>query len=454
MMIIWRCLRVVYGAAAVMVVAVLLASVPAYGQLGGLFGFTEDQEVELGRRAALEFEREFPLLDDPDVVAYIEKIGRKLVAVSGRPNISYTFKVVDAEQVNAISLPGGYVYVFRGLILAADEESELAGVIAHEVGHIVARHGVEQLKRGQLFGLGAAVFGQILGGGAKSGSGPSIGELAVNLIGTGAYRSFSREAETEADRLGVRILYDAGYTPTSFVTFLDKLDARKGRDPLSLRDFFSTHPSPAQRRANVGGLIARLPTRPDAVRDTRRFQLVKQLVSGLTPPRRAAAPPPARPGRLTRVTSYRATPGERGLHSYSDETGRQLIDGQYGTDEVDSDLGSGRGYEWIAWRKPNPRIVFDLGRPQRVRAVRIHINRRSDRRIEPPKTVRIFFSSDGSSINYSRVKSTTQIIFLDGRSRSIRILTPGAVGRYVAVELTDGDPQSWIFVDEILLEAG
>ena len=235
MMIIWRCLRVVYGAAAVMVVAVLLASVPAYGQLGGLFGFTEDQEVELGRRAALEFEREFPLLDDPDVVAYIEKIGRKLVAVSGRTNISYTFKVVDAEQVNAISLPGGYVYVFRGLILAADEESELAGVMAHEVGHIVARHGVEQLKRGQLFGLGAAVFGQILGGGAKSGSGPSIGELAVNLIGTGAYRSFSREAETEADRLGVRILYDAGYTPTSFVTFLDKLDARKGRDPLSLR---------------------------------------------------------------------------------------------------------------------------------------------------------------------------------------------------------------------------
>ncbi|MCH7645999.1 MAG: M48 family metalloprotease [Nitrospinae bacterium] len=156
MMIIWRCLRVVYGAAAVMVVAVLLASGPAYGQLGGLFGFTEDQEVELGRRAALEVEREFPLLDDPDVVAYIEKIGRKLVAVSGRANIPYTFKVVDLEQVNAISLPGGYVYVFRGLILAADEESELAGVMAHEVGHIVARHGVEQPKRSQLFGLGAA----------------------------------------------------------------------------------------------------------------------------------------------------------------------------------------------------------------------------------------------------------------------------------------------------------
>ncbi|MFQ5893239.1 MAG: M48 family metallopeptidase, partial [Nitrospinota bacterium] len=394
------------GALGVVVVVVLLAAGAANGQVGGLFGLTEGQELELGRRASFEIERKLQLLDNPLVVGYVENLGRKLVDVSGRPTIPYTFKVVDAKEVNAFALPGGYVYVFRGLLLAADEESELAGVMAHEVGHVVARHGVEQLRRAQLFSLGAAVFGQLLGGGGQAQSGPNIAELAVSLIGTGTYLSFSREAEAEADRLGVRMLYDAGYTPESFVTFLEKLEARRGRDPLSLREFFSTHPSPAQRRANVGGLIARLPPRPEAVRDTPRFQRIKKLLSGLAPPRRAAVPAPARPGRLARVVSYQATPGERGLHSYADETGRQLVDGQYGTNEVDADLGSGRGYEWVAWRRSEPRVVFDLGRPRSVRAVRLHINRRSDRRIEPPMTVRLFFSRDGRTIAYSRVKTT------------------------------------------------
>lgn len=443
------------GALAVVVaVAVVLTSGVAYGQLGAFFGLSDEQEIELGRRAAEEVERQFPLVTNRHVVSYVEDLGRKLVAASGRTNIPYTFKVIDSEQVNAFALPGGYVYVFRGLLQAADEEGELAGVMAHEVAHVVARHGVEQLRRSQLFGLGAAVFGQILGGrGGEPGAGPNIAELAIGLIGTGAYRSYSREAEAEADRLGVRILYDAGYAPTSFITFLGKLEARQGRNPVIMQEFFSTHPSPAQRRANVGGIIARMPTRADAVRDTRRFQLIKQFVGGLAPPRPAAVPAPARPGRLARVVRYKATPGERGLHLYLDETARQLVDGQYGTDEVDSDLGSGRGYEWVAWRQSDPRIVFDLGRPQPVRAVRIHINRRADRRIEPPTTVRLFFSTDGRSVSYSRVKSTSRMIFLNGRSRSIRIPTPGAVGRYVAVELSDGDPQRWIFVDEVLFEA-
>jgi Zn-dependent protease with chaperone function len=432
----------------------MVTSGVAYGQLGGLFGFTDEQEIELGRRASLEIEQKLTLLNDQHVVTYIEDLGRKLVAVSGRPNIPYTFKVVDGEEVNAFALPGGYVYVFRGLIQAADYESELVGVIAHELGHVVARHGIEQLKRAQIIGLGATVFGQILGGGQESGQGPSMAEMAVGLVGTGAYLSYSREAEAEADKLGIRILYDAGYDPSSFVTFLEKLEARQGRDPTGIGAFFSTHPSPVQRRANVGGLIAQLPSRPDALQDTRRFQLIKQLLAGLPPPSQSPVPAPSRPGRLVRVSSYKAPPGELGLHSYSDETGRQLADGQYGTDEVDADLGSGRGFEWVAWRQTEPRIIFDLGTTKPVQAVRIHLSRRSDRRIEPPKRVRIFFSADGRIVSYSRVKTTERIIFLDGRSRSIRIPTGGAEARYVAIELADGDPQSWIFVDEILFESG
>lgn len=441
--------RVVFFALAV----ILAASGLAYGQLGGLFGFSDEQEIELGRRASLEIEQKLTLLNDQHVVSYVEDLGRKLVAVSGRPDIPYTFKVVDGKEVNAFALPGGYVYVFRGLLEAADYESEVAGVMAHEMGHVVARHGIEQLKRAQLIGLGSAIFGQIVGGGQESGQGPSLGEMAIGLVGTGAYLSYSREAEAEADKLGVRMLYDAGYDPSSFVTFLEKLEARQGRDPTGIGAFFSTHPSPAQRRANVGGIIAQLPSRADAVRDTRRFQLIKQLLAGLPPPSQSPVPAPSRPGRLLRVSSYKAPPGELGLHSYTDETGRQLSDGQYGTDEVDADLGSGRGFEWVAWRKAEPRIIFDLGSSKPVQAVRIHLNRRSDRRIEPPRRVRIFFSADGSTVSYSRVKTTERIIFLDGRSRSIRIPTGGAEARYVAIELADGDPESWIFVDEVLFES-
>lgn len=425
----------------------------ARAQLGALFNLTDEQEIELGKQASEEVERKMPPLSDPNIVRYIENLGGRLVAVSGRTSIPYTFKVVDGNDVNAFALPGGYVYVYRGLIMAADTESELAGVMAHEVGHIVARHGVEQLKRAQLFGLGAAIFGQIIGGGGEAGQGPSMAELAISLVGTGAYLSYSREAETEADQLGVRILYNAGYAPQSFVTFLDKLEARQAQDPTGIGVYFSTHPTPAQRRANVGGIIAQLPPRADAAQDSRSFQLVKQILGGMAPPAQAPVPALTRPGRLVRVASYKATPGEVGMHSYGDATGRQLTDGQYGTDEVDSDLGSGRGYEWVAWRRTEPRIIFDLGSPQSVQAVRIHVNRRSDRRIEPPKRVRIFFSNDGRTISFSRVKTTERIIFLDGRSRSFRIPTPGANGRYVAVEMSDDDPQSWIFLDEVLFEA-
>jgi Zn-dependent protease with chaperone function len=433
--------------------AVLLIWGVAYGQLGGLIGFTEEQELELGRRASLEVEQKLTLLNDPHVTTFVEDLGRKLVAVSGRQSIPYTFRVVDGKEVNAFALPGGYVYVFRGLIAEADYESELAGVMAHEMGHVVARHGMEQLKRAQLLGLGAAIFGQILGGRSESGQGPSMAEMAIGLVGTGAYLSYSREAEAEADRIGVRMLYDAGYEPASFVTFLEKLEARQGRDPTGIGAFLSTHPTPAQRRANVGSIIASLPKRDDALKDTRRFQLIKQLLAGLAPPSQAPVPAPSRPGRLVRVASYKSPPGEFGLHSYADETGRQLTDGQYGTDEVDSDLGSGRGFEWVAWRQTGPRIIFDLGRSQPIQAIRIHLNRRSDRRIEPPRRVRIFFSADGRTITYSRVKTTDRIIFLDGRSRSIRIPTAGAEARYVAIEMSDGDPQGWIFVDEVLFES-
>jgi Zn-dependent protease with chaperone function len=427
----------------------------AAGQLGGLFGLTEQQELELGRRASWQIERKIRLLEDPDVARYISQVGQKLVAVCPRPDIAYTFKVVDSRKVNAFSLPGGYVYVYRGLIEAADTESELAGVIAHEIAHIAARHSVEQLQRARLMNLGVAIFGELLGLAGPGGAAPSIAELAVTLIGTGAYLSYSREAEAEADRIGVQMLYDADYTPESFVTFLEKLEARRRREPLLLEAFFSTHPSPAQRRAAVGAILARMEPRPGAIRNTRRFQLVKSLLKRLPPPARAlVAAAPFRPDRLVRVESYRAPPGEWGLHAYLDETGRQLVDGRYGTDNVDADLGGGRGYEWVAWRQAEPRILFDFGRPRRVQAVRIHIHRRSDRKIEPPALIRVFFSTDGRTITYSRVKTTRGMIFLDGRSRSVRIPTPGAEGRYVVVEMLDGDPERWIFLDEVLFEAG
>jgi predicted Zn-dependent protease len=217
-----------------------------------------EEEKRIGSQEHPKMVKEFGgSYDEKDLQSYVTEIGEKLVAVSETPNEKFTFTVLDSPVVNAFALPGGYVYITRGLAALATNEAELAGVVAHEIGHVVARHSAQRYSRG--------LITQILAGGLSV----AIGNGAGELIGAGAnayLKSFSREHEFEADMLGVRYMTRAGYDPDAMATFLEKLRAHSrlqavmaGRSPDSIDqyDFMATHPRTldriqlAHQRANV-----------------------------------------------------------------------------------------------------------------------------------------------------------------------------------------------------------
>src|SRR5438309_7055904 len=184
-------------------------------------------DVKLGRQAAAEAEQQFPLLRDSEVNAYVERIGQRLVASIPpefqHPEFRYYFKVVNASDINAFALPGGPMYVNRGMIEAARTEGELAGVMAHELSHVALRHGTAQATKAQKYAIGAGVagiLGTILGG-------PGLGQVAQAPFGV-YFLKYSREYETEADLLGARIMANAGYDPRDLANMFRTIEAQGG----------------------------------------------------------------------------------------------------------------------------------------------------------------------------------------------------------------------------------
>jgi len=253
---------------AVPALAVLAGGCATVGQLNLV---SEQQELEMGARFSTELEQELKFIDDPQVVGYITNLGQSLVRASKRSDIPYTFHVVDTDDVNAFAVPGGYLYVNRGLIEAADTEAELAGVLGHEIGHVVGRHSARQLTQQ----LGLAAIAQL-----ALGDNPGmLSQLTAQIVATGAITSYSREMESEADAYGVQELYDAGIDPAGLATFFDKLVAmRGGKSGGALEKFFSTHPDPGARAASVRAQVAALPPRPGLREDSPRFHEVKERV--------------------------------------------------------------------------------------------------------------------------------------------------------------------------------
>jgi predicted Zn-dependent protease len=154
------------------------------------FSLSEKDEIELGRHAAGEIEKTLLLVQEPSVVKYMDDLGQSLVKSSTRKGITYTFKVVDSPEINAFALPGGYIYVNRGLIEAAETQDELAGVLAHEIGHVVARHGADQAMRAGMVQTGLGALGGLLGRGTSS----SISQMAAQMVAQGVFMKFSRQA--------------------------------------------------------------------------------------------------------------------------------------------------------------------------------------------------------------------------------------------------------------------
>ena len=284
-------------------VVLLLALSVLTGGAGaqGLFTLSEKDEIELGRLAAGEIEKDILLVENPAVVRYIDSLGQSLVRKSGRPGIQYTFKVVDSPEINAFALPGGFVYVNRGLIESAKAEDELAGVLAHEIGHVVARHGADQAMRSGLVQTGLGALGTLLGRGTSA----SLGKTAAEMVATGVFMRFSREAEREADRLGARMLYDTGLQPRGMVSFFDTLAGVQKSQPNVVQKFLSSHPSATERSENVSTLISGFPSTSKLVADTPAFQDTKTRLASLPRPEveaakaaaaiAAAAQPPASP---------------------------------------------------------------------------------------------------------------------------------------------------------------
>ena len=206
------------------------------------------QEVQLGKQFSREIEKELKIYSDPVVTAYIDQLGQHLANHSQRRNITYHFKVVNTEVVNAFAVPGGYLYVNIGLIRAAENESELAGVIGHEIGHVVGKHGVKQMTRQ----LGLAAVAQLALGEDQS----KLKKMVANLATNGVLTKYSRDAEREADMYAVQEMYDAGIDPEGMATFFEKLHNLQKSKPSRLQQMFATHPLTTERITAVRSQIA------------------------------------------------------------------------------------------------------------------------------------------------------------------------------------------------------
>jgi len=236
--------------------------------------FKPTDDVRLGRQAAAEAEQQFPLLRDAEVTAYVESIGQRLVASIPpefqHPEFRYYFKVINARDINAFALPGGPMYVNRGMIEAARTEGEMAGVMAHEMSHVALRHGTAQATKAQKYALGAGVagiLGTILGG-------PGLGQVAQAPFGI-YFLKYSREYETEADLLGARIMANAGYDPRELANMFRTIEAQGGGGG----GFLSDHPSPANRYARINQEAQYLRVR-NPIRDSREFSAVQARLRG------------------------------------------------------------------------------------------------------------------------------------------------------------------------------
>jgi len=241
-------------------------------KLWGWLGGSRDKEMAIGRQLAMEVEQQSKMVDDPLITEYVNRVGQNIVLHSDA-KIPFTIKVIDSDEVNAFALPGGFFFVNKGLILAADNEAEIAGVMAHEIGHVCARHAMENQGKGTLINY-AAMAGVIFGG-------PIVSQVLYNgggILAGLAQLKFSRGAEEEADKLGVQYMYAAGYDPTAMSTMFEKLASKSKKKPGVVTKLFSTHPQSLDRRDATLALVSRFPEKEEYIVSTSEFQRVKSYL--------------------------------------------------------------------------------------------------------------------------------------------------------------------------------
>jgi len=305
---------------------------------GGILGAKGiESEVRLGRQLAAEVDKEAKFVDDPIITEYVNRVGQNIVLHSDA-KVPFTIKVIDSDEVNAFALPGGFFYVNKGLILAADNEAELAGVMAHEIAHVCARHAMENEAKLRAINIGM-LAGILLGG-------PILSNVLYN--GGGFFEGmallkFTRAAEAEADRLGVQYMWAAGYDPNAMATMFEKLEAKNKKKPGTISKMFMDHPAPADRRAAAIALAARFPEREEYVISSSEFNRVKN--------------------RLLRLSNARVT--SNGVIAGSDDgtPGRPTLKRRVPTPD-DSTTTAPNGTQKPDTSKPAPPSLKRGGQPQ------------------------------------------------------------------------------------------
>jgi predicted Zn-dependent protease len=237
----------------------------------GLNFYSLEHEIQLGKQLSAEVERQAKFINDPVVTEYVNRVGQNLVRNSDA-QVPFTIKVIDSDVVNAFALPGGFFYVNSGLILHADEESELAGVMAHEIAHVCARHGTKQATKGEIAQLAmipAMIFIPYTLAGYAIYQGM---QFAIPM----AFLQFTRTDEAEADYLGLQYMYKAGYDPNAFVAFFEKVASDEKKQPGTIPKIFSTHPpTPERIKASQKEIATVLPQRAEYIVTTSEFDVVK-----------------------------------------------------------------------------------------------------------------------------------------------------------------------------------
>ncbi|RPH28889.1 hypothetical protein EHM92_09845, partial [bacterium] len=294
----------------------ILTLVPAvYGQRTKLEPgwnlFSAQQDVEMGQQVAADAERKLPIIKDNRINGYLNRLGQKLASHAPGPKYPYQFKGVNDPSINAFALPGGFLYINRGTIEAADNEAQLAGVIAHEISHVALRHGTNQASKAYIAQVPLAILGGVAGDSVAGVLAQIGGGFAANSV----LLKYSRDAERQADLMGAQILHDAGYDPRAMSQFFQKLQSSGQRSGMP--QWLSSHPNPENRIGEIEEEIGRLgDSRRGIAQDSREFRSIKNLASSLPGPRATGT---AQQNGVRSKSGERPAPPSRRLRYFSND---------------------------------------------------------------------------------------------------------------------------------------
>jgi predicted Zn-dependent protease len=229
------------------------------------------EEWQLGAQLEQDIEQQLPVINDGPALAYLTRLGTRIVSQTELAQAPWEFHIVADPRINAFNIPGGHVYVNTGLFQAADNVAELTSVLAHEISHGVARHGTEQLSKAYGFNIVASL--------ALGSNPPLYQQLVTQIVGAGTFAKFGRDAEREADELGVIYMYSAGYDPHGMVTMFQELMSQRQREPNSVEQFFASHPLTEERIRNVRSQIESLEPRPNLIMEDAEFDGIRRRLS-------------------------------------------------------------------------------------------------------------------------------------------------------------------------------